>query len=754
MKLSIIMPCYNVEKTLGRALDSILRQRADFDYEVLTVNDGSTDRTKAIAEEYCRKYPQIRLLDNAENMGNAKSFKAGLEAARGDYFAVLDGDDFYTVRNKLQKQVDFLDGDKEGAYSAVAHKYISVYPDGAIMENWDFFNPGRDFSFCDFISQKFYFHTSTLMYRNYFRELEIPILETQRGDTIRTLISMNAAYGKMKVLDFIGSAYFLNPEGIWTSLDWDRRKAVHLSAMKSCQTYVESSREKGVLEFSKREIAKRLTQGEEKLWTPDQTLQVARDALANPHAFHDRDFIFRKLYKSEVADSLCESVGYLQYVLLGLAPNPNPDRRKAAILISALNRTGGGIYREIMEMCEVMRTREIHLIVTDMKDEDITPEVRRELADFPHVRLVLMGHLEDRLAVLESYLHRLNAGRIYYYCGHNNTLVDSAMQDYGGKNVIPFSFDHGLSLGLDNTNMDMIIAKTPKDYKLLAKKFGDRSIYIPCWNKAIRRELEYAPLTSGKLVTATAAARFYKYEGGTLGTFDKLIADILKTTRGRHVHYGPLPGQVKENIWKNLARYGIESDRFQHIEWADDLAGSMLEQRVDLFISPFPIGSIKLNLQCEAAGIPMLIYAGGLTRIEKNDFLHPDALKWRNRREFFRALSSLSSQNLEELSRKGRDWFMSHNELSLLVPYMMFDRCFEEIPIPPRHVDSDIIDIRNIHDLLQWNWRDAETAAAERERLISGRVQLREDGPERGMDSSVRKSVTAGVSGAKQDRRA
>lgn len=721
MKLSLIMPCYNVEKTLGRALDSILRQRVNFSYEVLIINDGSTDKTKAIAEYYCKNHPQVRLIDNAENQGNARTFKRGLESARGEYFAVLDGDDFYTVRDKLQKQVDFLDSDTRGEYGAVAHKYIAVYPDGAIRENLGLFYPASDFSYCDFLNQKFYYHTATIMYRNYFRGLNIPILKTQRGDTIRTLISLNASYGKMKVLDFIGSAYFLNPAGIWSSLDREKRKQINLDAWNSGQSYVESAREKMALEFAKGMIMRQPTPPEENIWTPDQILQIVKDEFANPLAFFDKDFIFRKLYKSEVADSLCESVGYIQYALLGFSPNPAPDNKKAAVLISALNRTGGGIYREIMEMCEIMRTREIHLIVTDMKEEDIDPQTREELASFSNVRPIFMGGVEDHLAVLEAYLHKINPGRIYYYCGHNNTLVDAAMQDYGAKNIVPFSFDHGLSLGLDNTNIDMIIAKTPKDYKLLAKKFADRAIYIPCWNKAVQDVPPYEPFADGQLATATAAARFYKYEGDILGKFADFITNIMKVTGGGHIHYGPLPARVKAEILKSMSAKRLPESRFKHIEWADNLAGSMLQHRIGLFISPFPIGSIKLNLQCEAAGIPMLVYDGGLTRIEKNDFLHPDVLKWKNRKEFYGILRSLNKDALLDLSAKGQKWFKTHNELGMLMPYMMFDRCFDSVPIPPPHVDTDIIDVRNVQDLLLLDLRGSGGDAAEPERASAAK---------------------------------
>lgn len=710
------MPCFNVEKTLGRALDSIIRQKTDFDYEVLIINDGSTDETKIVIDKYTAKYSQIKSLDNENNLGNAKSFKRGLEAAVGDYFAVLDGDDFYTVRDKLQRQVNFLDGDKRGEYGVVAHKYLAVYSDGAIREDWNLFNTYRDYSFCDFIIQKFYFHTSTIMYRNYFRGLEIPVLEIQRGDTIRTLISMNASYGKIKILDFVGAAYFLNPEGIWSSLDSEDRKKVNISTWRSCQSYTASEREKEILEFSLEQMAKKTNQPEENLWTPDLALKIVRHGLADPHAFHDRDFIFRKLYKSEVADSLCESIGYIQYNLLGLSPESSVDPKKIAIVISALNRTGGGIYREILEILEAMRTREVHLILTDMSKTNISDEVRRELSGAGNVKLIYLGDQEDKLALLETYLHRMKAAKIYYYCGHNNTLADAAIQDYGAKNIIPFSFDHGLSLGLDNTNVDLVIAKTPKDYKLLDKKFSDNVIYIPCWSHTASTGLRYSPVPGMPLNTATAAARFYKYENNILGKFDALVTHILQMTNGIHIHYGPIPEDIKEKINISLENSQIDKSRFIHIEWADNISLSMLENKVDIFISPFPISSIKLNLQCEAAGIPMMIYDGGLTRIEKNDFLHPDVLCWKNRKEFFNILKNITKEKLIYLSEIGKKYFAKHNDLAILIPYILFDKCFEAVPIPPNHVDRDIIDIKNIHDLLQWNLKDAQEALLDRER--------------------------------------
>ena len=97
MKLSIIMPCYNVENTIERAIDSIYMQEVNFNFEVIIINDCSTDSTLNILRKYSDRYKNIKIIENDKNMGNALSFKKGIAESSGKYFTVLDGDDFYTI---------------------------------------------------------------------------------------------------------------------------------------------------------------------------------------------------------------------------------------------------------------------------------------------------------------------------------------------------------------------------------------------------------------------------------------------------------------------------------------------------------------------------------------------------------------------------------------------------------------------------------------------------------------------------------
>ena len=91
-EFSIVVPIYNVEGYLKKCLDSILNQTF-VDYEIILVNDGSTDQSLSIIKEYMNKYPDIMLI-NQENKGLSEARNSGLKAARGNYVLFVDSDDF------------------------------------------------------------------------------------------------------------------------------------------------------------------------------------------------------------------------------------------------------------------------------------------------------------------------------------------------------------------------------------------------------------------------------------------------------------------------------------------------------------------------------------------------------------------------------------------------------------------------------------------------------------------------------------
>lgn len=99
MKFSILIPVYNVENYISECLDSILSQTLN-DYEIICVNDGSTDNSGKICEDYRLRFPDKIKVIHKKNQGLISARRLGIKNAEGDYVCFLDSDDFI-VRNYL-----------------------------------------------------------------------------------------------------------------------------------------------------------------------------------------------------------------------------------------------------------------------------------------------------------------------------------------------------------------------------------------------------------------------------------------------------------------------------------------------------------------------------------------------------------------------------------------------------------------------------------------------------------------------------
>ena len=138
MKVSVVIPTYNDEATIGGTLESVFAQRFDGGFEVIVVNDGSTDGTRAVLEKFGER---IRVIDQ-ENAGVAAARNAGIRAAAGEYIALLDGDDTLT-EEMLEKTVPLLD--KNPACVAVFTNGMEVDGAGRVVKP-SYVERGRDHS--------------------------------------------------------------------------------------------------------------------------------------------------------------------------------------------------------------------------------------------------------------------------------------------------------------------------------------------------------------------------------------------------------------------------------------------------------------------------------------------------------------------------------------------------------------------------------------------------------------------------------
>jgi len=129
VKVSVNMITYNHGKTISQAIESVLMQQVNFDYEIIIGEDCSNDNTRDIIIDYHKKYPdKIRLLLHERNVGAINNEIQVYKACQGEYIAWLEGDDYWTSPHKLQKQADFLDNHPECA--SCFHSVAELYEDG------------------------------------------------------------------------------------------------------------------------------------------------------------------------------------------------------------------------------------------------------------------------------------------------------------------------------------------------------------------------------------------------------------------------------------------------------------------------------------------------------------------------------------------------------------------------------------------------------------------------------------------------
>jgi glycosyltransferase involved in cell wall biosynthesis len=125
MKLTVIILCYNFDQYIEQCIDSVLAQRTNFDFEIIVGDDLSTDKS---VEKITKYGDRIKYYVNEVNVGLGRNTRKLVEMASGEYISYLDGDDYFTDLDKLQKQVDFLDANPDFVMHSTGSLYLM--PDG------------------------------------------------------------------------------------------------------------------------------------------------------------------------------------------------------------------------------------------------------------------------------------------------------------------------------------------------------------------------------------------------------------------------------------------------------------------------------------------------------------------------------------------------------------------------------------------------------------------------------------------------
>ncbi|MBC1314379.1 glycosyltransferase, partial [Trichormus variabilis PNB] len=227
MKVSVLVITYNHSRFIAQAIESVLMQKVNFEYEIVVGEDCSTDDTRKILIDYQQKYAdKIRLLLPEKNLGMHRNFVNTLQACCGEYVAILEGDDYWIAEDKLQKQVDFLDKNLE--FTICFHNVIIFHEDNQ-YQPYLFLHNQPPVSYIEDLLIRNFISTPSVMYRAGLVD-NIPnwFYEQGMGDWIFHIL--NAQYGKIGYIDKVMSAYRIHAEGVWSSKnrDWQLNKTIKM----------------------------------------------------------------------------------------------------------------------------------------------------------------------------------------------------------------------------------------------------------------------------------------------------------------------------------------------------------------------------------------------------------------------------------------------------------------------------------------------------------------------------------------------
>ncbi len=167
--LSVCLITYNHANYIKSAIDGVLKQKVNFDWELIIADDNSTDGTREIILEYKKQHPDfIRLILQEKNIGAAQNWLDLISAPHSKYIAYFEGDDYWIDKYKLQKQVDFLEANPE--YAMVCTDYDVLYQaDNRIEKDYLKNNFGytqeKDIELEYYINKRKYIRTLTACFR-------------------------------------------------------------------------------------------------------------------------------------------------------------------------------------------------------------------------------------------------------------------------------------------------------------------------------------------------------------------------------------------------------------------------------------------------------------------------------------------------------------------------------------------------------------------------------------------------------------
>lgn len=206
--VSVLMITYNQAEYIQQALTSVLDQICRFEFEVILSNDASSDNSDKLISEVIKNHSngfRVKYFNQPVNLGMNPNLAFVYAKCNGKYIAVCEGDDYWTDRFKLQKQVDFLEANPD--FSLCYHPVNVLFPDRSLKEDFGVKEiiQTSESTVYDLAVLGNYIHTPSVVFRKILESLPYNFNQSPLGDFFLWICI--SEFGKIKKLDFNMAVY-------------------------------------------------------------------------------------------------------------------------------------------------------------------------------------------------------------------------------------------------------------------------------------------------------------------------------------------------------------------------------------------------------------------------------------------------------------------------------------------------------------------------------------------------------------------
>lgn len=224
MKLTVLIITFNQEKYIRECLESILIQKIPTEFEIIISDDCSTDSTLIQADRILNQTGcKYKILKNEQNIGISKNYQKGFKECQGEFIAVIEGDDYWTDPDRLQKHVDFLESHRECVMSF--NRIVYYYEDSArfVVPEWSSAESFEYITTNQMAGGNCIGNLSACVFRNSeIQKLKQNFFELEIADWILGMTL--GQYGLIAYLKEAMSVYRINANGQWSKMSSTEQK--------------------------------------------------------------------------------------------------------------------------------------------------------------------------------------------------------------------------------------------------------------------------------------------------------------------------------------------------------------------------------------------------------------------------------------------------------------------------------------------------------------------------------------------------